>query len=358
MCYIHAGVHAVEHGRTVERAAAFISEQQPCALLYSPVNLGLDAHGRLLADKRAHGSLRVHGIADPDGLYFSQKLFDKLVMHAAVDYEALRNGADLTGHVESAAGRSLCDGIVDIGVGTDYHGRVSAQLKALVFKVAAAVFRDAPAGGGAAGEIDAGDAVVSGEPLAHGLATAGNALVCVAGEARLVHQLRKLEHGERIVACGLDDATVAAEQGRRRLLGKEHQGRVERYYADYCADGLADRYVKVVFHAGLYAKRYGSAAEVVLRGGNESLYVSLEAAEVVVRLPVRLAYLLALDQRKLAVVLLLHNEVDELLHHGNALMQRHPGPGLLAINRHGNGSFHVLFGRGGHGVDNFAGSGI
>ena len=348
---VHAAVHAVKHGGAVERAMALVAEKELCALLDSLVDLRLNALRGLLADERAHRGLRIHRVADLDGLDLCEQLFDELVVYTAVDDEALGHGADLTGHVEGAAGGCFVDSVVDVRVCADYHRRVAAKLKALIFQVAAAVFGDALAGGGAAGEVHARNAVIRGEPLADAFAAAGDALVSVAGEARLIHKLREQQHGERVVARRLDDAAVAAEQSWGDFLCKQSQGRVEWNYADDGSDRLADGDVKVVLHAGLHAEGYRRAAEVVARGGDESFDMRLEAAEVVIGLLVGLADFLALDKGEALVGLLLHEEVDKFLHHGHALMKRNLAPFLFALDGIGYRVVHVLLGSGRYGVD-------
>ena len=187
-------------------------------------------------------------------------------MYAAVDDETLGHGADLARHIEGAAGGGLGHGGVDVGVGADYHGGVPAQLQTLIFEVPPAVFGHAPPGGGAAREVHPGDALVRGQPFADGLSAAGDALVGIARETGLVHELGEQQHGERVVAGGLGYAAVAAQQRGRDLFCKQRQRRVEGDDADYGADGLAYRDVEVVLHAGLYAEGDDSPREVVPRG--------------------------------------------------------------------------------------------
>lgn len=145
--------------------------------------------GGAFAYEGAHGCLRGQRVAQLYGAYLIKQLFQEFIMYTAVDYEPFRYRAYLPGHVEGATGRGLCDGAIYIRVSANYHRGVSAELEALVFEVASAVFRHALTGSGASGEVNACYAVVRGQPFADGLTATRYALIGIAREAGLIHQL-------------------------------------------------------------------------------------------------------------------------------------------------------------------------
>ena len=134
--------------------------------------------------------------------------------------------------------------LLDVHVGKDDVGRLTAQLERDALDGLGGGGHDPPAGLGLAGECDLGDVGMGRQLLADLGAGAGDHVQHARRKPRLEAQLSQAERGERREAGRLEDDGVAAGEGGTELPGGDHHGEVPRHDQSHHAERLAQRDVE------------------------------------------------------------------------------------------------------------------
>ena len=130
-------------------------------------------------------------------------------------------------------------GLVDVDVGQDDDRRFAAELQRHPLQRVGRGAVDDLADLGRAGEGDLVDVGMADQPVAGGLAKAGDDVEHAGREAGLGDQVGEAQRGQRGLLGGLQDDRAAGGERRRDLLHRHHQREVPRHDLGGDADRLA-----------------------------------------------------------------------------------------------------------------------
>src|SRR5580698_2105697 len=248
----HFRIDVGENGRlhkvavsVVAAGEAIAAALEACTFGFADVDIFKIGRELVFVDGGAHLGFFVEAVADFQMPGKFDITLDELAVDAFLDDDATGCGAALAGGTESTP-EAAFDGELEVGVVEHDHGILAAEFERTMFEALGCDLAYNSAYGAGSGQRNGFDVGMLRQRAAYFGAETSDDVDDAFGQAGVDQGADEVKSGKRGVLSGLDDTSVAADDGWQQLPGWNCHGEIPR--GDHAADAerLADGHGKLV----------------------------------------------------------------------------------------------------------------